>query len=103
MIKQVSVSVSWLPKEKGGRTKLPDGHQYLTVAKFNEDGPEWIHNAWSVKILFDTSPSSQGNPSIGTASFIAENAPEERLFSGQNFELFEGPKKVATVKVLSDG
>jgi hypothetical protein len=72
----------------------------VTISKFPEEGPGWPDGAWSVVLDFDASPSVQGNPSLGRASFLMDSAPQERLHPGQRFELYEGLKKVATVEVL---
>ena len=96
-----AVRVNWLLPEDGGRSALPTGHRYVTVSRFPEDGPEWPDGAWSVEVVFDRPPSEQGNPSVGTASFLVDAAPQKRLRPGSTFELYEGLKKVATVDLVN--
>jgi hypothetical protein len=76
---------------------LPTGLQYITVAKFDES---WIDEAWSIVLNFEIPPSQQGNPSKGYAKFLMPNAPLDKLFSGQLFQLYEGNVLVAKVEVI---
>jgi hypothetical protein len=95
-------SVRWIPKAAGGRISLPEGKRYVTISRFPEEGPSWPDGAWSVVIAFMTPPAQQGNPSVGTASFLMETAPQARLEHGTHFELYEGLRKVADVELLDD-
>jgi hypothetical protein len=97
MKKKVEVIVTWL-NEKA--LHLPSGLQYITVAKFESDIDTWEKEAWSIVLEFQEAPIKQGNPSKGTAHFLAENAPLERLGSGLLFEMYEGRVKIAEVKIL---
>ncbi len=91
------VVVNW---SKNKRDKLPESLQYISVAKFDEDNESWNKEAWSVVLEFLESPCRQGNPSIGKAKFLAQDAPHERLISGKCFELYEGDCKVARIEIL---
>ena len=91
-IKILPVCVKWQSKRA---TSLPEGKQYITVAKFNED-LHWEKNAWSVVLEFTVSPKLQGNPSLGSVRFLMESAPHDRLTKGCQFELYEGKDLVAT-------
>lgn len=55
---------------------------------------------WSVIIEFSMPPNESGY-SIGKLRFLVSDAPLHLLRTGQYFELFEGPKLVATGKILS--
>jgi hypothetical protein len=94
--------VMWLSPSEGGRASLPDGTRYVTISKFPDDGPRWPDGAWSVVLDFDQPPSLQGTPSLGRASFLVENAPQDRLRPGTRFDLHEGLRKVATVELVGD-
>jgi len=100
-ITSVPVEVLWTSPEEGGRKAIPQGNRYVTVSRFEEDRETWQKEAWSIVLEFPTSPEIQGNPARGQASFLSATAPQDRLRPGCIFELFEGPRKVATVKVLS--
>ncbi|HBC71754.1 MAG TPA: hypothetical protein DCZ38_03125 [Coxiellaceae bacterium] len=90
----VDVLVNWVGKQ--GR--LPMGLKYSTVSKFKED--DWDKAAWSVVLDFDEAPAKQRNPSKAKARFLADNAPHDRLKSGEFFDLYEGKEKIAVVKIL---
>lgn len=92
--------ITWISPEEGGRTNLPTVARYSTVAKFPEDLSTWQREAWSVVIESDPPPAMQGNPSLGSVSFLAEEAPHERLRVGRAFELYEGGRCVAKVEVI---
>ena len=97
MMKSVDVLVVWYASKV---TALPQGHQYITIAKFEDDKDTWEQEAWSIVIEFSKPPAKQGNPSRGTARFLVENAPIERLGIGKRFEMYEGKEKVAEVQIL---
>jgi len=80
---------------------LPTGKKYSTISRFTEDAGTWLQDAWSIVLEFDEPPSVQGNPSIARARFLVETAPVDRLKPGHAFELYEGKKKVAMVKIIS--
>jgi hypothetical protein len=96
----VVAKVHWVPREEGGRTSLPTGKRYATIARFPEDTGTWLQEAWSIVLEFDEPPSAQGNPSIAKARFLVGQAPVDRLKPGRAFELYEGKKKVATVEIV---
>jgi hypothetical protein len=100
MGKSVFAKVHWVPSEEGGRTSLPTGKKYSTMARFPEDTGTWLQEAWSIVLEFDEPPSTQGNPSIAKAQFLAGKAPVGRLKPGRAFELYEGKKKVAMVEIV---
>jgi hypothetical protein len=100
MGKSVFTKVHWVPPEEGGRTSLPIGKKYSTIARFPEDTGTWLQEAWSIVLEFDEPPSAQGNPSMAKARFLAGKAPVDRLKPGRAFELYEGKKKVAMVEIV---
>lgn len=91
------VSVLWVGQKK---TRLPNTLRYVTVAKFEEDKDTWDKEAWSIELDFVVSPAQQGNPSRGTARFLMENGPVERLTKGKRFEMYEGKTKVAEIEII---
>ena len=92
----VKVNVVWSEQKMG---RLPEGTRYATVAKFAEDADTWPSEGWSV--VLDFAPeTAQVRSFEATARFLMPNAPWGRLKSGCIFELFEGAKLAATVKVL---
>ena len=95
----MKVRVHWVPADQGGRTTLPTGNTYSTVARFPED-THWPEEAWSIVLESVPSPAEQGSPSIGKVRFLVDEAPQERLRIGRSFDLYEGARRVATVEVL---
>lgn len=96
-MKIVEVLVTWFASKFA---YLPQGNRYITVAKFQEDTDTWEQEAWSIILEFIEPPIKQGNPSKGTARFLVENAPIERLAIGNKFEMYEGREKVAEVEII---
>jgi len=94
--RNVDVNVKWCGAKA---LNLPQSNQYVTVAKFNED-LTWQNEAWSIILEFKVTPKEQGNPSNGSARFLMQNAPSERLRVGAEFDLYEGDSLVAKVKVI---
>lgn len=92
----VEVIVNW---EEEKMSNLPLGSTYTTLAKFDEDAATWPSEGWSIVLNFDLKNSSKRSFEA-TARFLAPNAPWERLRSGCVFEMYEGLKRTATVKVL---
>lgn len=90
--------VYWTPREHGGRDEPFAGVWYSTSAKFPEQ-TNWQVDGWSVVLEFETPPSEQGSPSIGKVSFLVDEAPDEWLFPGQIFEMYEGKRMTAKVEV----
>ena len=97
-VKNVPVNVKWI----GKKTKsLPTGKQYITISKFNED-LNWSKEAWSIVLEFEISAKQQGNPSKAKAHFLMDNAPQNRLSNGNQFQLYEGKDLVAEVTVENE-
>ena len=92
----VKVLVTWSTEKM---KQLPSSSQYVTVAKFDEDADGWQGELWSVVIEFESPETSHAESFKATARFLVENAPWDRLKPKCIFELFEGSKKTATVRV----
>jgi hypothetical protein len=92
--------IVWVSPVDGGRSSLPTGERYVTVARFPEDGERWHEEAWSVVVEASPSPAEQGNPTVGDARFLVDDAPLERLRPGRSFDLYEGARRVATVDLI---
>jgi hypothetical protein len=93
----VKVLVTWCPEKM---KRLPSSRQYVTAAKFVGDADDWHGQSWSVVIEFASPEISHAESFEATARFLVKNAPWERLQSECVFELFEGSKKTASVRVL---
>ena len=92
--------VTWVSSSQGGRSALPTGSEYVTVARFPEDGDRWQQEAWSVVLRASPSPAEQGSPTSGDVAFLVDEAPQDRLRPGRRFDLFEGGRRVAEVELI---
>jgi hypothetical protein len=90
-----SVVVHWAEEK---RKSLPTSGQYVTVARFPEDGEKWSADGWSVVLQIRGDVHAQ--PCKADARFLSPEAPHERLRSGARFELLEGNRVTAIVDVL---
>lgn len=100
MSKKAKAKITWLPPEKGGRSKPPIGPRYITEVRFDEDHSDFTKEAWSLIVEFDEildDPLSL----IATVRFLADEAPIHFLSPGNKFKLLEGEKIVANGEILS--
>ncbi len=92
--------IRWLTKVEGGRAAPPSGsgpRPYTTVVRF--DGDAWpADDTWS--LVVDKIESEGDYGWTAQVRFLVPEAPTEKLFSGQRFELYEGTKLVATGTLL---
>ena len=87
--------IKWIPFEDGGRSVLiPQGVRYCPIIHIpsNKSTIEW-----SIDFI---SPNFKETDII-EFKFLSNNAPEELLKCGEIYGLFEGPKKVAIIKILN--
>ena len=85
--------ISWIPYDRGGRTKPPDGPVYTTIARF-EDDETWPHESWSLVVKFERTMQA-GRCALAKIRFLVDEAPTHLLQEGGRFELMEGQKRVA--------
>ncbi|WP_141103898.1 hypothetical protein [Rhizobium sp. R634] len=97
MDKIVNVEICWADW-KIPRVQAPG--RYVAPAKFPEDIRTWPDDAWSVVLEFEELDASSPKNCRGTAHFLAQDAPLQRLQSGVSFEMYEGLKLSATINVL---
>lgn len=94
------VKIEWVGADKGGRKSIPSEGKYYSVAKFPEY-TVWQNNAWSV--VFELEKKQLEGESIisfGAVDFLMDTAPKERMEKYRQFEIYEGPKKVADVFLI---
>lgn len=89
--------IYWISFENGGRKSPPKGSQYSTVARFEDIKDKWPNEAWSIVVDFI---KHDGSCSEGNIRFLVEWAPNNLLYSGSKFDLFEGSKIVAKCEVV---
>jgi hypothetical protein len=86
--------IQWLHSVEGGRKQPPSGPTYTTVARFEQQGDQWINDAWSLVLDFVGAPDDD-LCHLAKVRFLAEGAPSDWLREGSKFELMEGSKVVA--------
>ena len=96
-MKTVSVYLLWHPIELDGRRRGIGAplNRYAPLIRFEDDWKTPPLNAWSVVINCDDEADSR-NLQKGTIQFLVEEAPQHLLYEGSKFDLFEGPRRVAS-------
>jgi len=90
-VNAVRATVAWIPASQGGRVAIPSGPTYSTVSRWPGFDDQ---SAWSVVLVLES-----GNPYSALVRFLVDAAPWERLVPGARFEIFEGSRKVADIRV----
>ena len=95
-------TVEWLTKEQGGRTQPPAGvgsPPYTPVIRFKDADEPWPPPvAWSL-VVEKVEALSEPYRWTADVHFLVNEAPHGSLRSGQEFELYEGGRRVACGKV----
>ena len=95
----MQAKVRWRSQADGGRSRLPCGEgapPYLAVVRFVDSVDSWPPaEAWSL-VVERVSPDSHDRDWVANVYFLAPDAPHGDLRPGREFELYEGPKCVAT-------
>lgn len=94
MNRTIEAMISWVPREKGGRREPPVGPTYMTVAHFEGD-TTWPREAWTL-VVKPRKLLRGGHYMVADVAFLADQAPSHLLRRGNRFQLFEGPRLVAT-------
>src|SRR5262249_37753060 len=93
------VHLRWTPAEQGGRTTLPDGPVYATIAHFDGDP---LSESFSVAIEFPEH-SARRDMTANLGLLGPDNLPDvaRRLVPGARLSVTEGARPVATAEVVS--
>jgi hypothetical protein len=94
-VKHVRAKICWTSIELSGKKILPKGT--YSTASFFEGMP--AGEGWSVTIHPETQPDENRCAIYDLCFLFGEDAPEDLLYTGNTFELFEG-KKVANGVIL---
>jgi hypothetical protein len=98
----MKAKIHWKTKAEGGRSALPLGTgspPYATMVRFTGSNEPWPpENAWSLVVEKVEEPE----PFVWLANvhFLVPEAPHESLSKGRTFELYEGPKCVASGETI---
>ncbi len=93
--------VHWLSAAEGGRTSVPRGPRYSSVARFAALADLWPQEAWSVVLTFDQPIDEHGDVICQIALLVPENAPAGLLDVGSQFDICEGRRWVAKGEILA--
>lgn len=97
MNKKFTAKITWIKPNDGGRTVLPQGDKYAPIIiKHNEEFSDQ-NEFWS--LFVNNKTVIDEFTTIAEVYYLSEKAPLN-LFSGFQFDLYEGPKKVAEGKIL---
>ena len=102
-MKIVAMELTWSKAKIEGRVPPPEAGRYSTVAKFPDIAEKWPREAWSVVIeIRMTEKSARNWRAVGALHFLVDGAPEELLYEGGQFELYEGKVMTASGVILGD-
>jgi hypothetical protein len=91
--------IYWKRKEEGGRTRPPAGvgtPAYATVVRFRDSQEPWPPpNAWSL-VVKKVDEVGDEFTWVAIVHYLVNEAPQNELRAGREFELYEGGKCVAS-------
>lgn len=88
--------IHWLTEAEGGRIIPPYGApKYAPIIGLPKD----VEGTWS--IIFEVPESPENNEIM--FCFLADKGPRDAIVVGESYDLFEGPHKVASIKVTKRG
>lgn len=94
-----SVIVNWANAQAGGRKTPFPGGLYYPIAIFPNDDRKV--NSWSVVLKLSSPKLEMGQYlSVGTCRYLSEDAPSQNFDNFKCFDIYEGPRKVASVAIL---
>lgn len=102
MNRTAKILLRWLVNAPIGQS--PRDQRFSRPARFENQGEDWIQNAWSLVITTEGVPDAKGKQSA-TAKFLVAGAPHEWLSVGKRFTLYEGELALAegmVEKILQD-
>ena len=98
MKKIVKAQITWIKYENGGRKNPPlAGTRYCPIVIFNKIKGE-TGEIWSADFI--CTEVDENLRSIVEFTFLSEDAPINCLVKRNQFELFEGNKKVASGVII---
>ena len=99
MNKVVKAKIYWFTEKEGGRNNIPNNRNYSTVACFKDIKDRYPDEAWSIVMNLGENITTT-RTMVTDLRFLVECGPEELLYTGSQFALFEGKRKVAIGEVL---
>jgi hypothetical protein len=98
MTRSALARLRWLSEKDGGRTRLPAA-RFVSPVRFESQRSRWPRDAFSLVMEFTSQPDAERSHVV-TVHFLVEAAPHELLSAGQEFDVLEGDRLVATGLVL---
>ena len=92
--------IRWLAPADGGRSFVPPGPVYSTVARFERWAERWPHEAWSVVLIISAPADVHGLMIAGIRILAGDDGPKDLLNSGSRLDLYEGRQCVAHGEVI---
>lgn len=87
-IKEMNARLTWcISCPTGGA--YPRGKVFATPARFEQQGDDWMANAWSLIVKAQGVVQPDGTQLV-RVRFLMDDAPQEWLTPGRGFELYEG-------------
>lgn len=87
-------SIKWISYEDGGRKKLPPkGIRYCPLLRINHNDD---FEDWSIDFIC----SDYAKTDIIEFKFLVDDAPYELIEVSEEYDVYEGSKKVAQVKII---
>lgn len=94
MKKYFSAKIKWISLEDGGRKKIPpEGTRYCPIIKIDNQS---VYEDWSIDF---TCPNWTLYDTVKFC-FLIEDAPVGMIRVGSSYNLYEGKKKVAVIKII---
>lgn len=100
MMHTAKVRLHWLTS--GLSNHSPRGQRFSLPARFDHQGEDWTHDAWSLVVEVEGVPDAEGYQ-VGAARFLVPDAPDDWLSEGKRFTLFEGRLALAEGEVRQVG
>jgi hypothetical protein len=95
--------LEWISKELGGRSKPPAGvgdPPYATIVRFVNPKEPWPPSvAWTL-VVRKVGAGDGPLQWVAAVNFLFEEAPQHLLAEGNEFELYEGRKRVARGRII---
>lgn len=95
MERYFNASIKWISFRRGGRKKVPkEGSRYCPLIRMKEDGS---YVDWSIDFICPDFAKSN----YIVFKFLVDTAPSYLIKKDAEYEIYEGNKKVAKIKIMN--
>jgi len=95
---KVHARLTWIPKDRGGRDSPPPV-QFVTPVCFERYKGHCPDKAWW-SLVFDFSGAPENLSLAEVRLLVPERAPQDLLQPGSKFDVFVGPRLVASGEIV---